>query len=61
MKIKVEENTLYVYCQICQEWLELIDLLKIGNGVHCLICKEHLGYEHDIPDNFKIIRGWESL
>jgi len=58
MKIKVEENTLYVYCQICQEWLELIDLLKIGNGVHCLICNELLGFVHDIPKEFLERLSW---
>lgn len=33
----------------CGQGLEIGELIILGNGVHCIYCKGHLGYEHDLP------------
>jgi len=52
-----EEEYFEVYCPQ-HGWLELGELIRLGEvGVHCVFCNAHLGYIHDIPDKFRLIRG----
>lgn len=54
MKYKIEDGYFMVYCNT-HGWIELAFTIILGNGVHCILCKEHLGYTHDIPKKWRKI------
>ena len=47
MDIK-EVKTYQVLCPI-HGYVEAGEMYISGNGVHCIVCKSHLGYSHDLP------------
>ena len=62
MKWRIDKDGYFIaYCSRCKRELEPGFLIRLGEtGVHCIFCGNHLGYVHDVPEEFRKAWKWEE-
>lgn len=55
---KTEEGHYEIWCHVCEQPIEVGDIMRDGELVRCILCGTVLGYYWDLPDEVKDLITW---